>query len=266
MNRGLTSLFQRFIVPCCITALVLLVQDVGPSTAGSPVLPLLIKSVPIPSFKVSGYPSLIVRGVYPRVLGPGVTVDAVNRGLRNEVVAEERRFGRVLRSAEPTIPPAARRTMRGGFAMSLSPSLTSASTVVVSALMLTSECEPGGTGCDFWFSITLQVPSGDLVRLPRLFAKPRNGLRVLARIAEGHVLASNGCVRPSRYDPTGFAPTWKNYRSFALTPAGLAIGFDTSQVGFPSCGRVSTIVAYPLIAPYLSTLGRQLVIGVRSPH
>jgi hypothetical protein len=230
--------------------------------AAGPVHPLSVKGKPVPALRVAGYPGLITKAVYPRVSGAGLNLKVVNERLQSAVVAEEKRFGRFLRSYEPHVSKIDRQRLHGGFETSLKPSLLSASTVVVSALMPDTECVPGCTGGDFWLSVTVRVPSGDVVALPRLFANPSSGLRRLASFAERRVRASNRCIGPY-FDPTGFAPTWKNYESFALTTSGIVVGFGTSQVGLPGCGRVSTIVPYHVIAPFFSDLGRQLVAGVR---
>jgi hypothetical protein len=140
----------------------------------------------------------------------------------------------------------------------------SASTLVVSALFPVKLCEPGATGCDFWFSITVWVPSGEVIVLQRLFAHPRTGLRALADLVKRRIVASNRCV--ARFlDTKGIGPTWDHYRSWALTPSGLAIGFDTSQISNPFCGPVQVTVRYQSIRLYLSTLGKELVLGTRTP-
>jgi len=254
---------SRLGITLCTVALALLVVDDSGLSATGPVLSLSVEGAPVPALRVAGYPGLVTNAVYPRVFRPGFQLEAVNQGLRTAVVAEEQRFARFLRSYEPRVPKLDRQTLHGGFETSLKPSLLSASTVVVSALIPDTECVPGCTGADFWFSVTVRVPSGDVITLPRLFANRRSGLRALANFAERQVLASNRCIRPY-FEPTGFTPTWKNYQSFALTASGIAVGFGTSQVGLPGCGRVSTIVPYSVIAPYFSGLGKQLVAGVRA--
>jgi hypothetical protein len=56
-----------------------------------------------------------------------------------------------------------------------------------------------------------------------------------------------------------YTPKVKNYRDFALTPGGLALG--SSQVG--ACYRLVTTVPYHVLRPYLSQLGAKLIAGIR---
>lgn len=115
----------------------------------------------------------------------------------------------------------------------------------------------------------LQQRTGEL---DQLFRNASMARQKLADDAKRLVVAQNSCIRNALGDPTvgasfskGFSPTAENYRSFALTPDGLAIGFAIGQVGFPPCGSVSVVVPYDDIRPYLSVLGRSLVAGVRPP-
>lgn len=216
------------------TALVAIVAAgvlAGSSSATDATLPLSLTGAPIPQFRVVGYPTLIVSGTYPRVARSELDLHSVNRRLRQAVVIEEQRFARFLRAERRHIPAASRRAMHGGFSTRLTRPLSSASTSLVSALMPTKECEPGSTACDVWFSVKVRVPSGDAVTLRQLFTNPVHGLTHLARLAQRRLLAQNGCVTPANHDPEGFAPTWSNYRAFALTPTGLAIGFGIGRVG-----------------------------------
>jgi hypothetical protein len=67
------------------------------------------------------------------------------------------------------------------------------------------------------------------------------------------------------FDARGFAPLPKHYAHFALTVEGVAIGFETEQVGGGSCGAPEVTVPYRLLRAHFSKLGGQLVAGVRRP-
>ena len=154
--------------------------------------------------------------------------------------------------------------MHGGFELSFKPSLVSASTTEVSALMNAKECLPGGTGCDYWLAVTLRVPSGHSIALRSLFSKPVAGLATLARLAKETLLRSDTCIAASP-NKSGFEPTWHNYEAFALTPQGVAVGFATSAVGFPECGPVEVIVPTERIVQFLNPFGRRLLDDARRP-
>lgn len=248
---------------------VLAVTAIGAEKASSqPVrtpLPTPLQSRAIPMFSVSGYPTLIVHGMYPVLAGSAPGSDRVNKELRRAVVSEEEGFRRLLASMRPHMPASARRALHGGFEMTFSRLPASASDELVSVLMKANECVPGCTHSGTWFSMSVQVPAGTRITLRSLFAKPTRALKALAGMVTRRVTTVNGCVR--RYlDPVGFAPTWKNYRFFALLPAGLAIGFPTSQVSLPVCGRISVVLPYRSLDSYLGPLGRRLIAAVRSPR
>lgn len=62
--------------------------------------------------------------------------------------------------------------------------------------------------------------------------------------------------------PEDYAPRAHNYRYFALTIRGLAVGFWQA----PACDRLQATVRYSHVRPYLSKLGERLVAGVRRPR
>jgi hypothetical protein len=61
--------------------------------------------------------------------------------------------------------------------------------------------------------------------------------------------------------PEVYVTSARNYREFALTPTGLAVGVNETG----ACGRMEATVPYRMVRPYLSTLGETLVAGVRRP-
>src|SRR5437764_1335528 len=64
-----------------------------------------------------------------------------------------------------------------------------------------------------------------------------------------------------RIYPDAYETTAENYRTFALTPRGLAVGAPEVE----ACYRLVATVPYAVVRPYLSDLGMSLVDGVRSP-
>jgi hypothetical protein len=242
----------------------------GPATSRSS--PLVVVEARTPPLRVPNYRT---SGTYPQVSGGQVGLKAVNAALRNALLSAQRRYAAFLRREYmSSVPQLFRPGYRysGTYRTSPKLSLISASTVVVSALVPVREVLPGGTGGDTWLSVTVRVPSGAPVGLRGLFSQPAQGLHSLASAVRRTVLAKNSCVRASNRGPgrainaRGFAPTPKNYRFFALTARGFAVGFPIDQVGASSCGGVQTTVPYSVVRPYLSKLGQRLVSGVRRPR
>jgi hypothetical protein len=227
--------------------------------SGDTVRALSVVRIPTPSLKVPYYRT---RGTYLRVFTPGLSLETVNRSLLNALESYQLQYGRAARQYEAHLPKQLMRTYPGRFETFVKPGLLSASTVVVSALIPLLELVPGGNDGNVWFSITVDASSGKAVAMQSLFSRPGDALRAVARLARRQVLASNRCI--SQFPVLmGFSPTWQNYRTFALTQRGLAIGFPNGQLGPALCDRISTIVPYPPLAPYLSGLGRRLMAGVR---
>ena len=216
-------------------------------------------------------PRYRTRGVYPQVADGDGDLSAVNAALtaavRSHVRETARRFGRVDRES----PPPHSVGNSGRYETSIDRELTSASTEVVSVLVPVLALRPGGNAGRTWLSATVRVPSGVPVSVTRLFRKG-SGLTAVAEAARSRILATSRCVREGIEDPVvgpinrkGFAPIARNYRYFALTARGLAIGFPTGSIGATSCGRVVTVVPYDVLRPHLSETGRALVAGVRAP-
>ena len=245
----------------------------GSAVAPSSVSPLAVFESPTPPLQVPNYRT---SGTYPQVSSSKVRLKAVNAALRNGVLRAQRQYAAfVWREYGSAMPELFRPNYpySGEYRTSPMLSLISASTVVVSALIPVRQLLPGGTGGATWLSVTVQVPSGAPVGIRDLFAQPARGLRALATAVRRKVLSTNSCIRASFRDPVGgalnargFDPTPSNYRYFALTASGLAIGFPIEQVGGASCGSVQTRVPYTVVHPYLSELGRKLVAGVRAPQ
>src|SRR2546422_1350706 len=169
--------------------------------------------------------SIPVGGKYPQVFHNGVPLLRVNAALRSAALADERSLisggcpaGGPNGSPAPAI-------------YELYPSLrwTSASSVVVSALMQAGSVPPGANFSYDWAAVTIRVATGRQVGMTALFAHPDKGLAAVAAAARASLSARNSCVK--RYsNPSGFAPRKVNYRYFSLTTRGLAIGFTAGAV------------------------------------
>jgi len=216
-------------------------------------LPLAVVEAPTPRFQVPRYDT---SGTYPRVRDRNLDLSAVNAALREAVLADQREFAPGARRY--SIGTAKR--FRGVYETSVDRRLLAASTVVVSALMPATTLYPGGSHGKTWVAMTIRVPSGEPVMITDLFADPPRGLRVLARAWKTRATSRYGrCVA---IVPSDYRPTAHNYRHFALTVHGLAVGFLQP----PSCNRLQATVPYAVLRPHLSKLGATLVTGVRRPR
>lgn len=211
------------------------------------------------------------RGTFPEVAGLGADLRHVNAALRTAVLDDERAFASGVPKGEVLLNRP--RGDYGAYETDPVRRLISASTVVVSALIPTLELYPGGADGQWWLSVTVQVSTGHLLDLSDLFASPQRGLAAIATAVRRTLPAENACVRASLADPIlgkdfsrSFDATWNNYRYFALTTEGLAIGFPVGQVAGPVCGRAIAVVPYSVVIPYTGELGRQLIRGIRRPE
>lgn len=228
--------------------------------------PLAISEAKTPPLHVPNYHT---SGSYPVVVGVGVGLPAVNAALRDAVLNDEVRYAAQAREAEKSGASASlQRANPGVYQTSPELPLISASTVVVSALIPTLRLFPAGTEGAGWLAVTVRVATGRSIPIGALFANSRAGLRALAAAARTFLLAKSACVRGSlavdqaEYAP-GFAASASNFRYFALTPSGVALGFPFGQVG--GC-RVEVMLPYSAIRPYLNSLGEELIAGVRQPE
>jgi len=214
---------------------------------------LRVVTTPIPRLDVPRYDT---SGVFPQVRGSSLDLRAVNAGLRGAVVSDQRAYAP---SARRYAQIAAKR-YRGVYTTRVDRRLVSASTTVVSALLPLTRLYPGGSDGRGWLAVTLQVPSGRRVTLTSLFANRVEGIRVLAAAWKARIRRTRNapCVRIYQ---SVYAPTAQNYRFFALTPVGVAVG--AWEVG-PCSGLLAT-VPYRILRPHLSRFGATLVDGVRSP-
>jgi hypothetical protein len=218
---------------------------------------------PTPRLNVPRYRTM---GTYPQVVRQGLDLRLVNKAFRATVVAEQNRYAPIALKQEARSPDPIRLGYRGLFATATVTRLLSANTTVASALIPVDEIFPGGHESGYWLSVTMRVPSGSRVALPDLLANRNRGLAALAAAATKAVLSHNRCVRDSvRQTPTyerGFRATVTNYRHFALTKRGLAVGFSIYQIALGISNRTDTTVPYSVLRPYLSPLGMRLISAV----
>jgi hypothetical protein len=256
----------RTLVILVSLAVLLMTWAAAPVAAGNEVTAraLHMTFVPIPPLDVQRY---VTSGSFPQVLLNGETLASVNEALRSMVTSDQAAYAIQARQEE------ARASTKGTgtYETTRAPSLISASTSVTSVLLPVLKLYPGGNDGSEWLSSTIEVPSGEVVHLSQVL-NGRSGLDGLAADVKAELRASNRCVAASlrrwRSGPNfyeGLAPDISNYRTFALLPNGLAIGFPIGQVGYPTCNRVEVTVPYSKASKLLSPLGRSLVTEVRAP-
>src|SRR5205823_9598673 len=105
---------------------------------------------------------------------------------------QEGAFAAIARQEEKAVPVDP--SDPGQFQTSPRRSLTSASNVVVSALIPAVERFPGGNDGGEWLSAAVRVASGSRVTILDLFSSPSAGLAELARLTRKYGVARNPCV------------------------------------------------------------------------
>jgi hypothetical protein len=227
-----------------------------------PVYTLTQHLLPDPDFGL-GYTT---SGSYLQVSGT-TGLDAVNAALRRLITDDQQRGKDSYQRLYGSTPPMPG-SGPGIYSSDPSAGEVSASTAVVSALIPTTAVFPGGNDGDSWVSTTLLVPSATVVTLDSLFANPIQGLKAISDAAATHFLASNSCVSQALADPTSpnwqsLTPTEDNYKYFAMTPAGLTIGFTQGALAAEACDRQSFTVGWPQLQSLLSSTGRKVVSELR---
>lgn len=242
-SRRLLFVFFAALALAMVTA----VAGVGKARIRS----LALVSAAPPCFPARNY---VTSGSYPNVRGTSKRAARANIALRRAVVTDQRTYARsAIRRASPS--------GAGIYETAIDQNLTSASTVVVSALIPALKLYPGGDGGQTWISATVDVRSGRAVSLRQLLANPSLALPVL--VADWKARLRHTTLWPYvAEDAAGYTPSFAHYRYFALTPTGLAFGFRQG----PGGSRFAAAIPYRLVRPYLSPLGRHLVAGVRRPR
>jgi hypothetical protein len=231
------------------------------ASAHGRVHPLAVAELKTPRIRSSCVTGITVGGRYPQVFDEGVPLRAVNAALRAAALVDERWLISGGCPAGPDGPPPADYMPHPGIE-----SRISASSVVVSALMFAASAPPGANFSYDWTAVTVRVATATRVTLAALFRSPRKGLEALAAVARARLSAQmSGSCWVRSPTPTGIAPTPSNYRYFALATHGLALGFTAGAVDPQDCGPLLITIPYTVLHPYLSSLGRQLIAGVRQP-
>jgi hypothetical protein len=242
-----------------LTAGSLALTSVASSQAGPRVYPLAVAEVKTPHIRFScpAHAGLTVSGRYPQVFRGSVTLSAVNAVIRAAVLADQRSLVAGVNCGPLGPAP-------GYYETIPRLELISASSVVFSALIPSGKIPPGANFSIAWTAITVRIATARLVTVTDLFRSPKEGLRALAALARRRLSARSHCVRDYA-NPAGFEPSVENFKHFALTTTGLALGFSAGQVSLLSCGSMEVTLPYAPLRPYLSALGRELVAGVRRP-
>lgn len=237
--------------------------------AGSVAKALVVTKVPTPSIQIAPSRLFSVTGSYPEFSRPGTPTAAINKAIRQSIVNDQRQSGA---SSWPSLPGwvmADAVNNPGLYGLVYTGSLTSSSNVVVSTLMGVEWHAPGGTETDSYFiGLTFVVPSPQPVPITALFKNPTTGLELIGRYVQHAVLdppaeTSQECAAAVAICDGALAPSPSNYAQYALTSTGIALGF--SQICGPACGPTEVTVPTRYVRTALSSLGRRLLNGVRSP-
>ena len=191
---------------------------------------------------------------------PGL--DTVNAALRSLITSDQQRARDGFKQYPPPVPG----SDPGIYSSDPSSGRSSASSAVVSYLIATTALYPGGNDGDGWTSATLLVPSAKAVSFTDLFSDPQQSLTTIAALAKDNFISADACLAQSLtqgFGTDGLTPTPDNFRQFAITPAGLSIGFQQGQLGAEACGRKLFTVSWDKLRPLLSAEGNQLVSELR---
>jgi hypothetical protein len=242
--------------------------EAGPRAA----MPLVVHQARTPRFQVRHY---ITQGTYPRVAGGGgLDLRAVNAALRDAVVSDQRAYAVLARGAVRGIPQH-QNGPDGLYQTGVGHWFISASSVVVSGLLPDLELFPGGNDGSGWIPFTVLVPSGKRVTQLQLIAHGRHGVRAFTSAVlrygklhgERHTCSGVGYRLAAREDGEFlalFARDRLGQSVIALVPGGVIVGTPNYVIP-PACGRIELTVPYRVMWPYLSSLARKLIAGVRAP-
>ncbi len=234
------------------------------STSLAPVSSLTVTEGTLPNIDLTGYSTL---GGFPILEGSDPSVMRANKLIYQLIVNSENQFKQNA-LAQPLPPPT---SLAGIYQTGVEPGFISATTVTVSVLISLTARLVGGNDGDGWLSITIEMATGQIVGISSIFSNPETGLKVLAKAVQDSVLRNNACIRNATSAKDGFgsialrgfASQVDNYKDFALTNTGLAVGFPNGQVGPDGCGKIETTVPYSLLKGYFSPLGNLLESGLK---
>jgi len=219
------------------------------------IAPLVVVEAPTPPLNVPRYDT---SGVFPQVRSAdGTDLRTANAALQDAILDDQRGYAVSARRYSRVAAP----RYRGRYTTAIDRRLISASTVVVSVLLPHTALYPGGSDAKGWIATTVLVSSGKSVALTDLFANPPRGLAVLAKAWKAQVARTPNAPCLRAYASL-FAPKVRNYRLFALTPSGLAVG--VWEVG--PCSGLLAIVPYRVLRAHWSPTGRRLIAAVRTPR
>jgi hypothetical protein len=263
--RSLSYLFTLMAATILATALVSnssAFVDTSSVAHSRPVISLRFEDARVPPILNS---QVRTRGRFPTVAAGQDDAMQLNRQLRLAVISDEHVFLAAVHRwhASPL-------TSFGLYQLSPVRHLLSASSRVIGILIPRRAIRPGANDPDTWFALTLDAQTGRRVRIAGLFQRPNSGLRIFASATRAALKNGNRCVRnslasgDSRFKHS-LAPTPENYSHFTLLSQGIAVGFGAGDVAGLVCGRVVVIIPYAKLWHALSTYGKHLASGARTP-
>jgi len=211
-------------------------------------------------------PDYTTTGTYPQVSGvPNLA--SVNTALRDLILNDQQQAKANFANYGPPQPSAD----PGVYASDPARGVISASSTIVSALIPTTTIFPGGNDGDHWVSTTVLVPSAKTIGLADLFTDPAQALDIIAAMMKHHFLTSGGCVEQALTDPEFDSSTYlsdldpkpSNYQHFAISPAGLTVGFDQGFLAAEACDSQIATIPWSALRQQLSPGGQQLVDALR---
>ncbi len=205
-------------------------------------------------------------GSYPVLVGLNKEINRNNTEIRNTIIEDERSFISAVNQQEIINRQAG--IEPGGYnTYEVSPrGVALANSVLASLLLAKTQAFAGGVTFSDWISITLELSTGMKVAISDLFKDPKIALAVISKRSESILESNNSCFKGSigmkglsRLFESGLDPKSQNFRDFALTRTGLALGFPQDQIAEDSCGAIEAVIPYRYLRPYLSNLGIDLV-------
>lgn len=265
-----------------VAAAVLLVSCSGDVASGSAIsvsdTASLVRS-PVPVFPV---PCYVTSGSLVNVRDANVDTSRVNTDFRKLILSFENQYIGEIRSLPPSPARSTTCNSYGGHGtLRVTPerSLTLANSAVASALIPVLALFPGGNDGGFWTSGTYEVRSGKSINLlSAIYKRPTYALSritafVLSSIVNGRS-EQDLCVDDASWLkanlpsiirsplPTLAQDEWNETGvHLALTPRGLAVGFDQAELGIEACGTLEVTVPYKTLWPLLNPFGKGLVTG-----
>lgn len=198
-----------------------------------------------------------------QVSGGGLNLALVNNALRSAALDAENAYKTFAEHFKSEVSYGY--TGPREFNLDFTPSTMVATTSLVSAMYPSAACAPGGNDCAGWVATTMTVPSAEPITLADLFGG--SWLEVVSAQTKLQVARQQYCqpdstgdlgsVAQNQYNQ-GVAPMSQNYKYFALSHDGVAIGLQQGQIGIEACGTKAITLPWPSVQTQLTASGRQL--------